>query len=350
MLIEFFSARLEKELGDKSWSIPATSLLSANSPDGLLTAAKDLTLKRNLLDGSTFRISPIDISPPGQQSSDTPHPVNSEKVTSLPDLELFATTGYPFTRNPDLAGAAVVLPETPTAEEIELYLTLMGRFGTRTGSPVLSVTVTNPAGIAPDAGKDYLVLGTVDNQSVQSAIAPFNSSLPVSIDGSGLHIQNTQGFFAPLEHAWWKVRSFDRVQPSQLETAGGLPDALIEAIEWPRRSTHSVVLILMRDKDVAPGFLSAFLKTPQPEISQSVSVLQSSHFTSYRIGGDSYRTGSPGLWIRLNLLFADYPWLAVLLTFAVSFLMALILRAILRRKARTRLQGDGWAHPAPSSW
>jgi cellulose synthase catalytic subunit (UDP-forming) len=323
-------------------------ILTATSPEGLLTAAKILTLKRELLEGSTYRISPLDISTPGpQQPADKPLPVRSDKVTTLPNLELFATAGYPFTRNPDLAGATIVLPETPVPEEIELYLTLMGRFGAHTGSPLVGVSVTNPDGMTSDAPQDYLVLATLEDQATISRLIP---SLPVTIDGSGLHIQDTLGFFAPLEHAWWKVHSFDRVQPPQLETAGRPPDALIEAIEWPRRSTRSVVVILLRDKNVVPGFLSASLKPSQSEISQSVSVLQGSRFTSYRIGGNPYRTGTPSLWMRLNLFFTDYPWLAVLLLFAVSALLARILRATLRRKARLRLQGDGWAQLEPSSW
>ena len=67
--------------------------------------------------------------------------------------------------------------------------------------------------------KDYLVLGTVEDQP---ALSKLNPSLPVMVDGSGLHIQDTQGFFAPLQHAWWKVRSSDHIQSGQLETAGGL--------------------------------------------------------------------------------------------------------------------------------
>ena len=327
-------------------------ILAADSPDCLLTAAKALTLQPELLEGSTYHISPITTPALSQPAAAFPliNLINAEKNPTLPNLELFAATGYPFTRTPDLAGTAIVLPETPSAEMIELYLTLMARFSAHTGSPVLNVSITNPAGMSANAGKDYLVLGTFDNQSVQSAIARLNPSLPVSIDGSGLHIQDTRGLFAPLEHAWWKVRSFDRVQPAQLEAAAGPPDALIEAIEWPRRSTRSVVLILMCDKDVVPTFLSAFLKPSQSDISQSVSVLRGSRFTSYRIGGEVYRTGSPSLWLRLNMFFVDYPWLAVLLIFTVSSLMALVLRSTLRRKARTRLQGDGWAQPAPSSW
>ncbi|MCU1247105.1 MAG: cellulose synthase catalytic subunit (UDP-forming) [Edaphobacter sp.] len=257
---------------------------------------------------------------------------------TLPNLEIFANAGYPFTREADLADTAVVLPDTPVAEEIEMYLTLMGHFGAQTGYPVLNVSVTNAEGMKSDAAKDYLVIGTVDDQS---AISRLNVSLPVGIDGSGLHIQDTQGFFAQLQHAWWKVRSSDRVQSGQLETAGGLPDALIEGIEWPSGSSHSVVVIALRDKDVVPNFLSVFLKTSQSsDVSQSVSVLHGSRFTSYRIGNDVYHVGTLSPWIKLNMLFQHFQWLMVASILGFCFLIAIVLRSILRKKARARLQGN----------
>ncbi len=40
-------------------------------------------------------------------------------------------------------------------------------------------------------------------------------------------------FFAPLEHAWWKVRSNEHVSSGELETSGGLPDTIIEGMESP---------------------------------------------------------------------------------------------------------------------
>jgi cellulose synthase (UDP-forming) len=257
---------------------------------------------------------------------------------TMPNLEIFANAGYPFTRRADLSDTAIVLPETAGAEEIEMYLTLMGHFGAQTGYPVLNVSVTDSDGMKADGRKDYLVLGTVDDQA---AITRLNPSLPVGVDGSGLHIQDTQGFFAQLQHAWWKVRSSDRIQSGQLETAGGLPDALIEGIEWPSGSNRSVVVVALRDKNVVPNFLSVFLKTSQSsDISQSVSVLHGSKFSSYRIGNDVYHVGSLSLWIQLNMLFEDYQWLMVISTLAFCFLMAVIIRSILRKKARARLQGN----------
>jgi cellulose synthase (UDP-forming) len=256
----------------------------------------------------------------------------------LPNLEIFANAGYPFTRKADLSDTAVVLPDNPTPDEVEVYLTLMGHFGAQTGYPVLNVTITNADGMNTNGRKDYLVLGTVDDQP---AINHLNPSLPVGVDGSGLHIQDTQGFFAQLQHAWWKVRSSDRIRSGQLETAGGLPDALVEGIEWPSDSNRSVVVIALRDHNIVPNFLSVFLKTSQSsDISQSVSVLHGSRFVSYRIGNDVYRVGSLSLWIQLNMLFSDYQWLMVISTMTFCFLMAIVIRTILRQKARARLQGN----------
>jgi cellulose synthase (UDP-forming) len=263
---------------------------------------------------------------------DIPH------LATLPNLELFSNAGYPFTRKADLSDTEVVLPDTSGPDEIEVFLTMMGHFGAQTGYPVLNVGVTNADGMKTDGRKDYMVLGTVEDQP---ALAKLNPSLPVMVDGSGLHIQDTQGFFAPLQHAWWKVRSSDRIQSGQLETAGGLPDALIEGIEWPARSNRSVVIVALRDHNAVPNFLSVFLKNSQSsDISQSVSVLHGARFVSYRIGNDVYNVGSLSLWTQVNMLFSKYPWLIVFSTLFFCFFMAVLIRAMLRRRARARLQGN----------
>jgi len=255
----------------------------------------------------------------------------------MPNLEIFSNAGYPFTRLADLSDTAVVLPDAPQPEEIEMFLTMMGHFGAQTGYPVLNVTVTNAAGMK-GSSKDLLVMGTVDDSP---AIAQMDPYLPVRIESNGVHIQDTQGFFNPLEHAWWKVRSSDHIETGKLETAGGLPDALVEGIESPYTSGRSVVLIALRDKSVTSNFLKIFLKDAQSSnIQQSVAVLTGTKFISYRLGTDVYHVGTLSFWIRISLLFAEFPWLVVLGAAIICFLMAALLRALLRRHARRRLQGN----------
>jgi cellulose synthase (UDP-forming) len=256
----------------------------------------------------------------------------------LPNLELFANAGYPFTRKADLGETAVVLPNAPSTGELEIFLALMGHFGGQTGYPVLNVSVTNAAGMTGAGGKDYLVLGTVGDQP---ALKTLNDALPVGVDGSGLHIRDTAGFFDRAANSWWRVPSSDQVHSGQLETAGGLPDALVEGLEWPRGSRRSVVAIVLRDPSGAGNFLSSFLKTSQSsDMAQSVSVLHGDRFSSYRIGNDAYRVGEISLMSRAIMFAQQYPGLIVIMAVIVCLLIAAIIRAMLRHRARLRLLGD----------
>ncbi len=259
-------------------------------------------------------------------------------LAHLPDLELFANAGFPFTQMKDLSHTAVILPDNPGADEIELYLTLMGHFGAQTGYPVINVSVAGPDGLKKDGNKDYIVLGTVEDQP---AIRTLNSRLPVQIESGGLKVEDTQGFFAPLQHAWWKVRSSDHVQTGQLETSGGLPDALMEGLEWPAHSGRSVVLVTLRDRAVIPSFLTTFLRVAQSsDIAQTISVLHGTQFSSYRIGDDNYEVGSLSVWVKLELFFSHHPEAVVVVIFLACILLATLLRVWLRRRARLRLQGE----------
>jgi cellulose synthase (UDP-forming) len=253
--------------------------------------------------------------------------------TALPNLELFANAGYPFTRMADLAGTAVVLPNQPSAAELEMFLAMMGHFGAQTGYPVLNLTVTNAAGMTATGAKDYLVMGTLDDQPALNTLDP---SLPVGADAAGLHIRDLHSLFDRI--AWWR-RGSDQGQSGQLDTAGGLPDALLEAIEWPAGSRRSVVLVLLRDNSAIPGFMSAFLQTSQSSgISQSVSVLHGGQFSSYRIGNSVYRVGDIALFTRMAMIFQEFPWLIAIMLVILCFLMAVLLQAKLRRQARLRLR------------
>ena len=214
----------------------------------------------------------------------------------------------------------------------------MGHFGAQTGYPVLNVTVTNNDGMKTDKSKDYIVMGTVDDQP---ALGKLNKNLPVQVDNGNLHIQDTQGFFAPLSHAWWKVRSSDHIQSGQLETAGGLPDALIEGIEWPSGSSKSVVLIAVRDHSVVPKFINVFLKYSQ--YSDIFAVGGCAARRPFHFLPDRQQRLPRGFAVavdQLTMLFSEFPGLVVISTVVVCILMAALIRAYLRRRARMRLQGS----------
>jgi cellulose synthase (UDP-forming) len=257
---------------------------------------------------------------------------------ALPNLELFANAGFPFTRYADLSETNVVLPDHPTSQEIELYLTLLGHFGAQTGYPALQVTVANADTMTPGADRDFLVIGSPsDNPGITRA----GENMPVVILKDGLKVQDTEGFFAPLHHAWWKIKTSDRGASGGLSITS-IPDAIIEGLESPYFPKRTLVVISMKDDASYDPFLAGFLKTAQSsDVSGTVAILHGTEFQSFRVGNSVYHVGKLPLWTAISLWFMQVPWMVAVVVLAVSFLFAVWLRTWLRRRARERLQTVG---------
>ncbi len=255
----------------------------------------------------------------------------------MPNLEIFANAGFPFTRLADLSETTVVLPPAPTEQEIETFVTLMGHFGRQTGFPVLRVTVAGAEALQQGARTDFLIVGTGDDQPGFDKLA---NNLPVALRSGQIQVHDTQGFFAPLHHAWWKLHSDEHTESGDL-TAGGTPDSVIEGIESPfdAGGSRSIVAIHLKDATTFEPFMAAFMTVQQSsEISGSVSVLHGAQFQSFRIGSAVYHVGVLPWWTRSTLWFTEVPWLAAVVTIVLAFLLAIWMRQWLRSKARARLK------------
>jgi cellulose synthase (UDP-forming) len=253
----------------------------------------------------------------------------------LPNLETFANAGFPFTRLADLSETTVVLPPTPTEQEIEAFVTLTGHFGRQTGFPSLRVTVAGADAMRQGVRTDFLVLGTGDDQP---GFDKLSDNLPVALHSGQIQVHDTQGFFAPLHHAWWKLSSNEHTESGTL-SAGGTPDAVIEGIESPFLPGRSVVAIHLRDASTFESFIATFLKVQQAsDIAGSVSVLHGVQFQSFRIGSGVYHVGVLPWWTMLTLWFMQVPWLAAVVVIILAFLLAIWTRQWLRQKARKRLK------------
>jgi cellulose synthase (UDP-forming) len=271
---------------------------------------------------------------------------------SMPNLEIFANAGFPFTRFADLSQTTVVLPSAPTPEEIESFLTLMGHFSRQTGFPALRVNVSGPGALHSGAQSDFLVIGSDDDQPAFDKLA---QNLPVSLHSGQVQVHDTQGFFDRIMNnnwwhsgwlrnaswltSWWKPQPPQPAQSGSL-VASGSPDALIEGIESPFdiAGSRSIVVIHFKDASTFEPFFSTFLSVQQSgSIAGSVSVLHGSQFQSFRIGDAAYHVGALNWITSLALWFAQVPWLAALVVIAIAFLLAIWTRQWLRSKARTRL-------------
>ncbi|MFP5276056.1 MAG: UDP-forming cellulose synthase catalytic subunit [Acidobacteriota bacterium] len=257
--------------------------------------------------------------------------------TPLPNLETFANAGFPFTRFADLSQTTVVLPPTPSEQEIETFLTLMGHFGRQTGFPALRVTVAGNDALHNGNNTDFLIIGSGDDQPGFDAL---QSHLPVSLRSGEIQVRDTEALFQPLHHAWWKAESSGRSESGEL-VAGGTPDAIIEGIESPYApgENRSIVAIHLRDASYFEPFMNTFMNVQQAsDISGSVAVLHGAQFQSFRIGTHIYHVGTLPLWTRLTLWFMQVPWLAAVIVFLFAFLLAIWTRQWLRNRARERLR------------
>ena len=261
-----------------------------------------------------------------------------QHYATMPNLEIFSNAGFPFTRLADLGETTVVLPPTPTPQEIEMFVTLMGHFGRQTGFPALRVTVAGPDVLRAGAMTDFLVLGTGDDQPAFASLA---GSLPVSMRSGRIEIHDTEGLFAPLlHHAWWKPSSNEHTESGDL-SATGTPDGVIEGIESPYtpQGNRSIVAIYLRDASSFEPFMETFLKVQQEsEISGSVAVLHGTQFQSFRLGSNIYHVGNIPWWTRLQLWLMQVPWLVAVVLIGLALLLAVWTRQWLRIKARSRLK------------
>jgi cellulose synthase (UDP-forming) len=260
--------------------------------------------------------------------------------THMPNLEIFANAGFPFTQLADLAETTVVLPAAPSGAEVALYLHLMGHFGAQTGYPALRVTVAGPNTVISSA-RDYLILGAIGDQP---AINSLDAMLPVTFDANGVHTKPSQAsnaFVSLIKQAsapWWSKLFGGADSEGKPSNTSGVPDALVEEIMSPSSPDRSIVLIALRQDSAADSFAGILLDRSQSrDITGSVSLLRNSRFDSYSIDGRSYRVGSISRYAMMRIWLTQYFLLLLLAVTVCSFVLAYWARGWLARRANERL-------------
>jgi cellulose synthase (UDP-forming) len=259
----------------------------------------------------------------------------------MPNLELFADAGYPFTQYADLSQTTVVLPVSPSMDEISLYLHLMSHFGEQTGYPALQITVEGPdTALAKD--RDYLILGTLANQPSFALLDP---QLPATLDARGIHIKPSESYLSQLsllnltfQRLWSRLTSnpLKNDIPSNNE---GIPDALIEEIKSPSSPDRSIVIIALQDNATANTFSSALLdRSHSGDIAGSVSLLRNAKFESYSVEGETYHVGNISWYARMRIWMTQYFLLLLLVVSALTLFVAVSIRDWFSAHARERLK------------
>jgi hypothetical protein len=257
-----------------------------------------------------------------------------EHFIALPNLGVFQSSGFPFTRLADLSETAVVLSDAASPEELSLYLDVLGRFGDSTGYPALAVTVAQADQQASLQGKDLLVLAAGDQQPLLQRWA---DRLPASLGGDARFelsdlVHRVRNWVAPGE------RSHLREARGVVELRSGSAPIYLAGFESPLDSGRSVVVLAAQGAEQLPKIAAALRggEAYDNSIQGSLAVINGTQINSL-VADEHYYVGKLG-WFRYLQwqLSRNLAWM-LLATAAAVLLISLLAFVSLRARARARL-------------
>jgi cellulose synthase (UDP-forming) len=259
---------------------------------------------------------------------------HTQHFTSLPNLAFFANSGFPFTRLADLSGTAVILPDQPTAPDIEAFLTLMGLMGKSTGYPVTGSTVLTPALIDQAGDKDIIVLGAIPDQPL---LGRWAANANLRLDGGRLRLRlrvstPLRRMFTALDPA----APDSGEQADQLLLSQGDDLAAMIGMQSPLRAGRSAVLITGSRPENLMTVLRTFdNRELAPLIQGDLMLANGDRVTSFRVGRE-YAVGYLPLVTRIRWWLSNSP--LIFLSFAAVgvLIVALMAYRLFARRAAAR--------------
>lgn len=261
-----------------------------------------------------------------------------EHYTTLPNLNFYADSGFPFTKFADLAQTALLLPDAPQAAEIQAALEAVGHLGANTGVPGTSLTVLPAAQQANAGDRDLLIVAIGDSPA---PLSTWGETLPARLQAA--QRSNTAlSRFVDASSEWFggaAKRAVPRDGWAQIAATGPLGALL--AFESPVTKGRSVVVINGTDAASLPSATEALLDRGKARLIQGDLVLvRGDTVEPFRIG-ETYNVGHLTWWRWMWLQFHDHPLLLALLAIVMAILIAVLLYAVLRRVAARRLSRAG---------
>ena len=254
----------------------------------------------------------------------------------MPNLSLFAEAGFPFTRYPDLARTAVVLPSGPTPEQIALSLAMLASMGARTGTAGTRVTVVDAQHVDQVRDRDLLVLGSGRDQPLFE-----NWQLPLQIQRDGFQLAEIQN---PLERAkllWHGGYGAGRQQLADLLSSTTPPESGVLQIESPKQRGLTAVLLVSTNPGEADGLSSIMMPAPSNNgIFGNICLLAGDDIHCSDWNYRSYFVGRQSLYGWTNFWLARFFVLVPIFVCLVALVLAGWLHGWLQRRAVCRLEGQ----------
>jgi cellulose synthase operon protein B len=309
-------------------TVPAFQLGSNNQLEFRfeIPAQDDGRCRSSLLSGARAAIDPdstLDLS-------------RIEHYAAMPNLSFFANSGFPFTKYADLSQTALVLPDVPSAPEVETALTVLGQMGAATGVPATLFELVAASQIAQAGDRDLLVV-------VAGASAPllqaWGQTLPARLDAA----QRAASPLGRLSDAAgeWFSDALPRVLPrdgwTELSAQG--PLAALLGFESPAHPGRSVVVLNATDAQALPAAANAIVDPGKVrQVRGDLVLVRNDIVEPYRVG-EVYYVGELRWWRWVWFQLHSHPLLLAVLGLLLGIVLALIAFGVLRRIAARRLAG-----------
>ncbi len=254
----------------------------------------------------------------------------------MPDLKLFASHGFPFTRMADLSETQVLLPLNPNATTLQALFELMAMFSAITGHPVTGLSIATGSK-KPDKNKDLLLLGTPRNQPLftlwedEMPLAPQKDHSPWTV--------RSISFFEKIS-AWRTVNEAQkRLSEAEyhLSITPGNTIALFGFQSPLNRHRSAIALASTTPFGLLTIANSLSDDKQKSQISNDVALFSDDTISTFELVPDYY-SGELPIWTGLRWQLSNHILYLLMLFAALVFVAAALLHAVLRDKARRRLE------------
>jgi cellulose synthase (UDP-forming) len=256
----------------------------------------------------------------------------------LPDLSLFSTGGFPFTRMADLSDTAVVLPNNISSEEIEAFLTLMGRIGNSTGYPATSYALVQSAQAKTIKDKDMLIIGSADDD--QPLLQEWAETMPMTFENGQAKLK-VVGPFERLRARWLGRDlggAYEHAGQVALQAQNNRSLGAIMSFRVPG-SDKTAVFVAALERRRLVDMANIFTEAGKGQFIRGDLVLFNGDQLNHYLLHEQYSVGKLPLIMGLRLWFSNQPTILIFLCLFVAFLVALVMYRLLRRGAAERKEG-----------
>lgn len=307
------------EKGSTTIGLPVDQLFAANTltidfaVDGPQFAANRRTPEQTILRSSSLDLQAM------------------EHYVEMPRLDLFASSGFPFTEHAGLSTTAVIVPRNLSSEQTSLYLALLGFCGARTGYPALRVSVLYAEQAASAKQKHLLVIGGEDEQGG----AELFESSPASVSGGTINVSSPAGIlgFRP----WRGVADQSRLA-GDLLSAQPPPSAFIAQFQSPYAKNATVISFQASGPSHYSELEQVFAENTNLEnIQGNLSLLQDGKLHSFTLKSKAYSYGHLRWDDRWRTWAASHFWAIPLLLLLAALIASSYMNRWLENRAKLRL-------------